>query len=148
MLLSGRPAAWQTLPLAPILCRNLAEVLAADVTAHPLRRRCRRQRALADGIVPFGSAGIPGRPATPGASRGFQSEVPQLPRLPLLAANAVVFLSGRNGDFHVVAVNRTDRWLLWDVKLPAQPVLGGLSLTRAGDVLVPLVDGRVVCIGS
>ena len=67
---------------------------------------------------------------------------------PILAANAVVFVSGRTGDFHVVAVNRTDRFLLWDVKLPAQPVFGGLSLTRAGDVLVPLVDGRIVCIGT
>ncbi|MCY2995983.1 MAG: hypothetical protein NTY19_50250 [Planctomycetota bacterium] len=57
-------------------------------------------------------------------------------------------MSGRTGDFHVVAVNRTDRFLLWDVKLPAQPVFGGLSLTRAGDVLVPLVDGRIMCIGT
>ncbi|MBL7038031.1 MAG: hypothetical protein ISR77_05340 [Pirellulaceae bacterium] len=59
----------------------------------------------------------------------------------------MVFISGRTGDFHVVAVNRTDRHLLWDVKLPAQPVFGGLSLTPAGDVLVPLVDGRVACVG-
>ena len=57
-------------------------------------------------------------------------------------------MSGRTSDFHVVAVNRTDRFLLWDVKLPAQPVFGGLSLTRAGDVLVPLIDGRIVCIGT
>ena len=67
---------------------------------------------------------------------------------PLLAANAVVFIAGRTGDFHIVAVNRTDRRLLWDVKLPAQPMFGGLSLTRAGDVLTPLVDGRVACIGT
>jgi hypothetical protein len=46
----------------------------------------------------------------------------------------------------VVAVNRTGRFLLWDLKLPAQPVFGGLSLTPAGDVFVPLVDGRIVCI--
>ncbi len=31
---------------------------------------------------------------------------------PILAANAVVFLSGHNSDIHVVAVNRTDRSLL------------------------------------
>ena len=67
---------------------------------------------------------------------------------PILAANAVVFVRGRTSDFHVVAVNRTDRFLLWDVKLPAQPVFGSLSLTRAGDVLVPLLDGRIVCIGT
>ncbi len=48
----------------------------------------------------------------------------------------------------VIAVDRADRSMPWDLKLPAQPVLGGLSLTRAGDVLVPLVDGRVVSIGA
>ena len=44
--------------------------------------------------------------------------------------------------------SRTDSALLWDIRIPAQPAIGGLSMTCAGDVLAPLVDGRVVCIGA
>ncbi len=71
---------------------------------------------------------------------------------PILADNAIVFVGGPSAkerqDWHAYAVNRNNRSVLWDVKLPAMPMLGGLSLTRAGDVLVPLIDGRVVCIGT
>jgi len=67
---------------------------------------------------------------------------------PLLADNAVVFCTKINRDWHVIAVNRTDSTLLWDVVIPAQPYFGGLSMTSAGDVLAPLVDGRVICIGG
>lgn len=67
---------------------------------------------------------------------------------PVLAGNAVVFLSGGGDNWHVVAVSRLEAALLWDIKLPAQPVVAGLSMTCAGDVLVPLVDGRVVCVGG
>jgi hypothetical protein len=146
VLLSGKPAAWQTLPLGPVLCRNLAEVLGAHVTGHTFDALAVAREHWQAGLY---------RSAQPEYPAGRQRQV--LPEdfnlksrnflTPVLAANAVVFLSGRNGDFHVVAVDRTDRRLLWDVKLPAQPVFGGLSLTRAGDVLVPLMDGRVVCLG-
>ena len=69
---------------------------------------------------------------------------------PVLAGNAVVCMYNTGGEkpWHVVAASRTNRQLLWDLAMLAQPVTGGLSLTRAGDVLVPLVDGRVVCIGD
>ena len=60
----------------------------------------------------------------------------------------MIFLSGDVGNWHVIAVNRPVAKMLWDFKLPAQPVVGGLSMTCAGDVLVPLVNGRVVCIGA
>jgi len=67
---------------------------------------------------------------------------------PLLSTNAVIFCSPVGNSWHVMATNRTDSGLLWDIPVPAQPRAGGLSMTRAGDVLVPLVDGRVVCIGG
>jgi hypothetical protein len=66
---------------------------------------------------------------------------------PVLAKNAVVFLTNIGVSWHVEAVDRTDLAVLWDIKLPDKPIFNGTSLTRDGDVLVPLVDGRVVCIG-
>jgi hypothetical protein len=136
-----------TPPLPPTLCRNLDAVLAADVAAHSFdavaAAKEHWQTALYRSSRPNFQAGQQ-RMVLPEnfnlKSRSFST--------PLLAANAVVFISGSGSGFCVIAVNRADRSLLWDVKLPAQPVLGGLSLTRAGDVLVPLVDGRVVCIGT
>jgi len=67
---------------------------------------------------------------------------------PLLCSNAVVFFSGYGNSWHVSAVNRADSSPLFEIAVPAQPFVGGLSMTPAGDVMVPLVDGRVVCIGS
>ena len=81
----------------------------------------------------------------------------------LLAGNAVVLTrhgdsanitdlrNGRMpnyGDWRVVAISRTDHSTLFDINLPDAPAPSGMSLTRAGDVIVPLVDGRVVCIGA
>ena len=81
----------------------------------------------------------------------------------LLAGNAVVLTTHsenpsiadmRNGrmpnygDWKVRAFNRTDRSLLFEVNLPDAPAPSGMSLTRDGDVLVPLVDGRIACIGG
>ena len=62
---------------------------------------------------------------------------------PILAANAIVYFN----DTTVVAVSRPDRKKLWKIKLPASPMANGMSLTRTGEVLVPLNDGRIVCIG-
>ena len=67
---------------------------------------------------------------------------------PLLAENAVLFLINWGSGWHVLAASRTDAVRLWNISLPAQPVFGGLAMTCAGDVLVPLADGRVVCIGA
>jgi len=36
---------------------------------------------------------------------------------------------------------------LWRVKLPSAALVNGMSLTRAGDVLVAWINGSVVCIG-
>jgi hypothetical protein len=57
-------------------------------------------------------------------------------------------LDAQSGNWHVVAVSRTNAALLWDIRVPAQPVVGGLSMTCAAEVLAPLVDGSVVCTGA
>jgi hypothetical protein len=57
-------------------------------------------------------------------------------------------VTGDGNRWRVVAVGRSDRRLLWDIRLPSRPTLNGLSLSRAGDVLVPLVDGRLLAIGG
>ena len=130
VLLTGRPAGWQIAPLVPFYCRNPGEVLVAYVTAHPYSGL---RRAI--------DAGLSGRPALPDRLKRGRFLTP------LLAGNAVVFFSGDSGNWHVMAVGRSNAALFWDMRIPAQPVFGGLSMTRAGDVLAPLVDGRVVCIG-
>ena len=127
-------------PAGPVLCRNFGAYLNANSTIHP---------------SPSWSSGLPSMETI---TLGADLEHPALPEdlkkscyTPILAGNAVVFftLPYRNWKcWGVVAVSRTGQTKLWDLPLPAIPVLGGLSLTRAGDVLVPLVDGRVVCIGS
>ena len=51
-------------------------------------------------------------------------------------------------QWRVLAVSRTDQSILFTVNLPGTPSPNGMSLTRNGEVLVPLVDGRVACIGK
>jgi len=138
-LLSGRLAGFQLTALPPTLCRDLAETLAKTPT--------RYQNDFA-----------PIRMATMGALNDQRREVtpPKHPLgefyTPVLAGHAAVFLAHDYGErwlnWHVVAVSRTEQSVLWNVPLPSQPMLGGLALTRAGNVLVPLIDGRIVCIGA
>lgn len=72
----------------------------------------------------------------------------------ILAKNAVVCLTAYNpgqnyrASWQLYAVSRSERKFLWVVALPARPVINGLALTAGGDVLVPLLDGRVVCVGE
>ena len=72
---------------------------------------------------------------------------------PILAKNAVIYLGvyTMNGQshtlWHLYVVSRDQRKVLWVVSLPTRPVIGGLALTRDGDVLVPLIDGQVICAG-
>jgi len=58
-------------------------------------------------------------------------------------------MSDVNSDmWRVEAISRADQSVLFTVDLPGAPAPTGMSLTRTGDILVPLVDGRVVCIGN
>jgi hypothetical protein len=129
----------------PVLCMGLGDILAAEIAAHPFNAVAAAKGYWNDGLRHSMAPDLP---------VGQQRQV--LPEkvnsnnflTPLLAGNAVIFLSGDAGNWHVVAVSRDKRALLWDVSISAQPVLGGLSMTRGGDVLAPLVDGSVVCIGA
>jgi len=74
-------------------------------------------------------------------------------RQPAKGATAAVAYNGRmsevNSDlWRLMAISRADQSVLFTVNLPGAPAPNGMSLTRNGDILVPLVDGRVVCIGS
>ena len=63
---------------------------------------------------------------------------------PVLGGNAWAFIHGNT----VYAVSRRDCTELWRVRLPSAALMNGMSLTRAGDVLVALDNGCVVCIGT
>jgi len=75
-----------------------------------------------------------------------------------LTANAVVVLCG-DGDrtqyvavpsknWSIKALNRTTGKPLWEQKLPSEPLLNGLCVTRTGSVIVTLVDGTVLGFGA
>ena len=137
-LLSGRPAGWQIAQLNPMLIRNLGEALAEKSSARPEGQWNSGVRMMAT-LAP-----APGQqqPVFPEGVkfRNFLS--------PILAANAVVFLTGEGQQWRVVAVDRAEHKLCWDVRLPGRPMMNSLSLTRTGDALVPLIDGRLVCVGA
>jgi hypothetical protein len=121
-----------------MLCSRFDGLLAADVAANPFEGK-------------KGNGGLryfidkPAWPADrqrPLKNLGYGRDL----FTPLLARNAVVGLVP--GEWAVAAFSRTDESVLWQVPLPAPPVLGGLAMTRAGNVLAPLLDGRLVCIGD
>jgi len=140
-LLMGKPE-WR---MGPTLWEKFSDLLAAELIAHPFDPK--------KAAYGFWNSGL------------RNSMDPDLPSVhphqvlsdklkfsgsigPVLTGNAVVFFGGAKDTWHVMAVNRTDSTLLWDVSVPAQPVVGGLSVTSSGDVVAPLVDGRVICIGG
>jgi hypothetical protein len=129
----------------PVFCTGLSSFLAEGIAAHPFAPATAAKHYWNDGVENAIDSGLPAdrrRSALPEVMKSRQVYSP------LLAGNAVVFLSGYQKDWSLFAVSRTDTALLWSVKLPGQPVFGGLSLTSAGDVLAPLIDGRVACIGA
>jgi outer membrane protein assembly factor BamB len=74
---------------------------------------------------------------------------------PMLAANAVILIGGGHDTdgrhFCLDAVTRDTRENAWWVALdtlPALPVWDGPCIDREGDVLVPLQDGSLACIGA
>lgn len=137
----------QTLLLGPTptLCSKFDDLQAADVAANPF--------ALSKGNG--GLRYLINNPVWPAerqlllkgnAGFGFNKFAP------VLAQNAAICLEGPRGggdSWSVAAHSRTDGSLLWRVPLPAQPVTSsGPAMTRAGSLLVPLLDGRLVCIGD
>ncbi len=47
--------------------------------------------------------------------------------------------------FGLTAVSLSDGKPLWKQPLPASPAAWGLALDRAGQIIVTLTDGRVMC---
>ena len=71
----------------------------------------------------------------------------------LLCANAGVCLGNNNfsnaPSWCLWAVSRAENKMLWAVNLPpTTPLFGAMAMGRDGEVLVPLIDGRVVCVGD
>ncbi|MFH1921688.1 MAG: hypothetical protein ABIP48_17625 [Planctomycetota bacterium] len=48
----------------------------------------------------------------------------------------------------IAAHSKADGKILWNLNLPTEPTLGGLSIDRDGRALVPLRDGTLVCVGG
>ncbi len=65
-----------------------------------------------------------------------------------LAANAAVVGSISGPGWALTAFARDDGRPLWKVPLPGEPVYNGVAISRAGEVVVSLLDGRVVGVGA
>ena len=50
--------------------------------------------------------------------------------------------------YGLVAYGRGDGKVLWEATLPGEPLMDGLSIARDGTVLVRLLDGALVAVGS
>jgi len=128
----------------PMLCNGLGDALVTELAAHPFNPVKANYGGLRNEIPSDLAAHRQAwaLPAELKKCNGFMT--------PVMSGNAVIFFTreGSLTDWHVVAVSRSDSSLLWDLHVPAQPMPGALSVTSAGDVLAPLVDGRVVCIGT
>ena len=124
------------------LCRDFSKALTADAAAMVFDPKT--SMYWNNGVRRSITLSLPPEQCRPVLPDDLQKAYGYEISSPVLAGNAVVYII----NSQVCAVQRSDRKLLWDVELPAQPLPGGLSLTRSGDVLVPLVDGRIACIGG
>jgi outer membrane protein assembly factor BamB len=147
---------------APILCQGLAAWLNSqdDARLWTVDEANKKQGASMQDLPRVAAlASLPADRQRPALSDDLAAAVNNkqftLSGLMVLASNAVVFAGARDSswpgtdlrNWRVVAVNRADHAKLWEVALPAPPALSGMSLTRDGDVLIPLEDGRVICVG-
>jgi len=149
----------------PTVLRNYAEALNQELAAHPVSTDGKKKFVFngPNGLVRNVTLNQPAdkqHPLMPEATwKLFQKRSPG--GAMLLAGNAVVLTArgtdyfpgfyGRfinYGSWRVFVINRADGSILFETPLPDAPARSGMSLTRAGDVLVPLQDGRVVCIGG
>jgi outer membrane protein assembly factor BamB len=72
---------------------------------------------------------------------------------PMLSANQVILVGGGGSEWRwkpsVVAVDRASGQTAWVVPIPlGMPDWNGMCLDRAGQVLVPFLDGSLMCIGA
>lgn len=152
----------------PTLYRRFAETLNQAGDAQPIRAAVRKKLVPGtDDLVRKVSLTVPADQQHCVLPDALWNDIDKRQTVPrgtmLLSGNAVVLTvhgtgsrvtdigNGRlpnYGDWRVIAIDRTDRTTLFDVLLPDAPAPSGMSLTRTGDVIVPLVDGRVICIGG
>jgi hypothetical protein len=148
---------------APILCRDFDAWLRAEDDTHPVSLEELNKKpwlGMENIVRPTAIASLHADRQRPALSGDLTEAINQrkfaLSGKMAMCRNAVI-VTGAWGPtwpgtemegWRVAAVSRTDRSLLWEVRLPVQPALGGISLSRDGDVLIPLIDGRIVCIGS
>ncbi len=62
----------------------------------------------------------------------------------VLAKNAIVTVSSDKG-WHLVAHSRKDGSELWRQTLPGKALMDGIAIARDGSILIPLIDGGIVC---
>lgn len=55
-------------------------------------------------------------------------------------------MTPENNPCQISGINRTDGSLSWTLPLPAVPVFDGIVINRKGRILVPLIDGSLVCL--
>ncbi|MEI8196280.1 MAG: PQQ-binding-like beta-propeller repeat protein, partial [Phycisphaerae bacterium] len=127
-----------------VLCTGLPSLLGSAIEAHPFSATAAAKNWWIEGLINAIKSTFPSNQQRPALPTAMNREKVLSP---LLASNAIVFVHGHDTTWHVSAVTRTDPTILWSVILPAQPTAGGLSMTGVGDVLIPLIDGRVVCVG-
>jgi len=125
-------------------CQNLPDTLAGIMAAEPAAGRGGTTKIVR---VFDSQTAAPGT-VTPALPAEFLKHR-QMAYSLLLAGNAAVYaLASDSKTWSLAAVDLASNTPIWEVMLPSMPVVGTLSLTHAGDVLVPLVDGRVVCVGA
>jgi len=149
----------------PLLCTDFAKLLDAADDAQPpdldaLNKLQYWQLDFDSAIHGVAASSFPAdkcRPLLPDpVGKQINSRQHLLSGMMLLSSNAAVFTYAMSWGYpgtethglRAVAVSRTDGSLLWQVTLPAPVGLCGISMTRGGDTLIPLMDGRIVCIGA
>ena len=157
------PGDFTTKDKAPLLCQGLAAWLNSQDDAHPWtvdEANKKQGSAMQDIPREAALASLPADRQRPALSDDLAAAVNNkqftLSGMMALAKNAAVFALAKDNswpgtdlkNWRVVAVNRADHAKLWEVAMPAPPALSGMSLTRDGDVLIPLEDGRVICVGA
>ena len=64
----------------------------------------------------------------------------------VVAPNLLLAAGQEGSQAFLTAISLQDGSLLWQEKLPAAPVKGGLACDQQGRVLVSLSDGRILCL--
>ena len=153
--------------MSPVMLGGFAEVLNQQMAAHPINTDGKKRFEISEGpnglVRPLAldQPNIKQHPLVPDAIWKSFMQGKQLGGDLLMAGNAVALTArgedyfpgfyGRfinYGSWQVGVFSRADGSLLFEAVLPDAPARSGMSLTGKGDLLIPLQDGRIVCIGD